>query len=189
MDNQRRMTLMFIILIATVAICSGCLVKRWIPAPKRSFTASDLLVKEEELPLGWISPSGAKLETDNRRPNGSMRINLFKSPEAERADITQLVAIYHSVEGAKVHYSEDIQFPGETDIEGWSFTSSTADEQKFSCYTYSNMNYPICRWLARYQEIFIQVTGGIEPGRATLDEMQKIVKAIDDKVTERMEGK
>jgi len=186
MEIRRRMVLACVVWLATAVIGSGCIVKRMIPAPRRSFTASDLLVKEEELPMGWASPSGAKPETDNRRPGNSMHINLYKLPEAERADITQLSAIYPSVEGAKVHFSEDIQFPGETDIEGWSFTSDIADEQQFSCYTYSNLNYPICRWLARYQEIYIQVIGRLEPERVTLEEMQTVIQTIDENVAKKL---
>ncbi len=170
-------------MLATVEISSGCFIKMLIPAPKRSFTAEDLLITEDELPDGWISPWGPRKDTDTSRPSGSMEIALFKSQEAEIHDVDERAAIYPTIKGARVDFSEEAQFPGKTNIEGWSFTSSIADEQKFSCYTYSNLDYPICRWLARYQEIIIQVIGGIKPGRVNLDELQQIVKEIDERVT------
>jgi len=189
MESRRREILICIVLLVTVVTISGCIVRRLIPAPKRSFTTSNLLITEAELPLGWSAPSGPRKDTDNKKPVGSMQINLYTSPGSTGADITQRAAIYPSVEQAKAHFSEDTQFPGETEIKGWSFHSDKADEEKFSCYTYSNVNYPICTWWIRYQEIMIEVIGRLEPGHLSLEEMQTIVKTIDDKVVKKLDEK
>jgi hypothetical protein len=186
MKTKAGMIFMGIVLLATALLESGCFVKMLIPAPKRSFTANDLLVNKDELPVGWTTPWGPTTSTDSNKPAGAMDISFFKSPESWKPDITEWATLYPSIERAKYRFLEDSQFPGETEIDGWSFTSKLADDQKFSCYTYSNLNYPICTWLARYQEITIHVVGRLEPGRATLDEMQAIVKTIDKKVTKKM---
>ncbi len=174
---------MVIIFFVLAFLVSGCFLKLLIPAPKRPFTTNELLVNKDELPIGWTIPWGLQKDTDNSRPSGSTQINLFKAPNAEKSDITQRISIYFSIEEAKNKFSELTKFPGNIDVEGWSFTSAEADEQKFSCYTYSNLNYPICTWLGRYQEIAIEVIGGLEPGRVTLEEMQVILKVIDKKIS------
>lgn len=174
---------MYIIFFVLVLLVSGCFLKTLFPAPKRPFTSNELLVNKEELPLDWTIPSGPQKDTDNSRPPGSMQIDLYKVPKSAKPDITERVSIYSSVEQAKTHFSEQVDFPENTEIQGWSFVSVKTDEQKFSCYTYSNLDYPICTWLARYQEITIEIIGRLLPGRATLNEMQAIVKVVDDKVT------
>lgn len=115
-----------------------------------------------------------------------MLIDLYS---VEAKSITQRVAIYPAVEEARADYSEEIQFPGETEIEGWSFSNSKADEEKFSCFTYSNLDYPICTWWARYQEIMVEVIGRLEPGHLTLEEMQTVIQTIDGKVAQKMNDK
>ncbi len=180
-----RMTISFGIAI----LISSCFLQRLVSAPKRSFSASDLLVNGDELPQGWMAPYGGKNDTDNTKPRGSVTIDLYKPPMSDIADITQRVSIFKSIEHAKNYYSERAQFHGETNISGWSFISKIADEQKFSCYTYPNLDYPICTWLGRYQEITIEVIGRLEPGRVTLEEMQAIVKMIDEKTVRNLAGK
>lgn len=185
METKVRVIFIGFVLLAMVLLESGCSLNMLIPAPERSFTANDLLVSKDELPVGWTAPGGPRKDTDNSKPAGAMDIDLFKSPESY-PDITQWVSLYPSIEQARNWFLETSQFPGETRITGWSFTSILADDQKFSCYTYSNANDPICTWLARYQEIRIHVVGRLESGRVTLDEMQAIVKTIDEKVTKKI---
>ena len=59
--------------------------------------------------------------------------------------------------------------------------------EKLSCYTYSNQNYPICTWLGRYKEITIEVIGRLKPGSVSLGELQTLVKIIDQKVSRQFE--
>jgi len=177
---------MLIIFFVLIFFVSGCFVNTMIPAPKRPFASDELLANKEELPIGWTIPWGPQRDTDTSKPQGAMQVNLFKKPNSEKPDVTERVAIYPSVEGAKIQFSEQAKFPENTDVQGWSYTSKIADEQKFSCFTYSNLDYPICTWLARYQEITIEIIGRLMPGRATIDEMQVIVKIIDNKVANHL---
>jgi len=81
-----------------------------------------------------------------------------------------------------------IKFHKSTAIKkGKSITSNIADEQKFSCTSNSNSNYPIYTWYARYQEIFIHVKNRLKPERASLEEMQTIVETIDKKVANNLD--
>ena len=73
-------------------------------------------------------------------------------------------------------------FPGKTNPDGWTYISGLADEQKISCYTYSNMEYPVCRWVARYEEIVIEVIAWLNPNRINIEDFQDLVIKIDEKV-------
>lgn len=180
-------TIVRMIVVCGIALgCSGCIIRRLIHAPDRSLISKDLLLVQEELPDGWLVFHPPIEETDNRRPEDSLSIAFCGSKGTTEWDIKQWVFRYTSIEHAKNHYAEDVLFPGETDNEEWSFVSVFADEQHFSCYTYSNIDYPVCTWTARYQEILIMVVGWVNPERMSLEDMQNIVIAIDEKVTTKM---
>jgi hypothetical protein len=187
---SRSKIILLFTLISFTLIGTSCMVRYFIPATERSFTSDDLILKEEELSEGWeldSGPSSGKM-WDNRKPPDSTAITLSKLPKAESYDAGIFVSIYPSIERAKIHYMEDTTFPSNTDVEGWSYISDRANEQKFSCYTYSNSNYPTCRWLARYYEITVQVTSNLRPGRATIGDFQAFVMAMDEKLVRYLDG-
>jgi hypothetical protein len=174
------------IFIGGCVVMSGCILKLLVPAPERSFASQDLLLSKEDLPTDWSVVSGPQKVNDNTKPKNSMEIALIKSIDSEisterKWDIMERVYRFTSVEGAKEDYSVTTKFPGKTDIDGWTFTSDLADEQKVSCYTYSNMEYPVCSWVARYKEFEIEVIAWLDPNRMTLEDMQSFVMKIDEK--------
>ena len=176
-----------IVFLGGILIMSGCIFKLLIPAPKRSFLPQDLLLVKEDLPPQWSVAFGPIKAGEYAKPSDSMETALLKLTEEKllgdkKWDVRESVYPFNSIEGAKEDYAETTTFPGETNIEGWTFWSSLADEQKFSCYTYSNVDFPVCTWVARYEEIEIQVIAWINPNRLTLDEVQALVKRIDEKV-------
>jgi len=170
---------------------SGCIFKLLIPAPKRSFLPQDLLITQEDLPPEWTVASGPDKAGEYAKPPNSMEITLLKSaneplPDGKQWEIRESLYIFYSVEAAKRDYLITTSFPGETNIEGWTFSSNLADEQKFSCYTYSNMDFPVCTWAARYNEIEVQVFGWIIPKRMTLNEFQDLIRKMDEKIVLRL---
>lgn len=174
------------IFIGGSVVMSGCILKLLVPAPERSFAAQDLLLSKEDLPTNWSVASGPQKVSDNTKPNNSMEIAFIKSIDSEinterKWDIMERVYRFNSVEGAKEDYSVTTNFPGRTDIDGWTFTSDLADEQKVSCYRYLNMNYPVCSWVARYNEFEIEVIAWLDSNRMTLEDMQSFVIKIDEK--------
>jgi hypothetical protein len=171
-----------LIALTITVIATGCFLNLLIPAPKRSFTPQDLLVSQKDVPSWLIKTAGPKRVSDNRRSNDSAEIKFSPHDDQEIRGFRQSVFRYDSIEGARRDYADATTFPGKTDVEGWTYISSSADEQKFSCYTYSNSDIPVCSWVARYQEFVIEVVAWIGPDQVSIQEMEKLVKVIDTKV-------
>jgi hypothetical protein len=179
--------IIFMALLIGLQLMSGCFLMRLIPAPKRSFLPQDLLIAPEDLPPGLKVVSGPDKTGDHDKPPDSMEISIVKSineplPNDMQCEVREFIYIHYSIENAKYDYGLDASFPGETNIASWTFMSKLADEQKFSCYTYSNVDYPVCTWVARYEEIEIQVIGWLIPNRVTLDELQNLIRIMDEKI-------
>jgi hypothetical protein len=172
-----------------IAVNSGCMLGVFIPAPKRTFTPTDLLIGLNDVPSGWSVLFGPEKVGDDSRSFNSSEIAFSSGKQLDRWDFKQSVFRYSSIEGAKMDYSDAITFPGETNIKGWTFSSSIADEQKISCFTYSNVDIPVCRWQARYQEFVVEVIAWIYPCYLSIEEMQNLVNAIDLKFTNYIGGK
>jgi hypothetical protein len=179
-----RLSLLFIII---VLFLTSCKFQSPISAPKRSFTASELILTQTDLPISWFAPYGSKKDTDSGKPANSMNIDIYHFIVSDRADISEFVSIHKTTQQAKNAFNDSAQFPGQGD-NSWSFTSEIADEEKISCYTYSNQNFPICTWLGRYKEITIEVIGRLKPGSVSLSELQTIVMIIDQKVSRQFEN-
>lgn len=191
MNPNKLLVVIGLILAFIILVGFGCYWGILIPAPKRDFTSSDLLITETELPSGWTTPYGFLVDTDNRRPAGSMLIDIFTSPESpmphlSQSNISQYAYIYQFIGGAEQHFEEDTA--GETGITGWSFSSNYADEENFSCRFYRDLDDPICTWEARYQEVIIVVIGRLDPRYLSLEDMQLVAALSDKKVIKYLYG-
>ncbi|OGO31774.1 MAG: hypothetical protein A2136_03660 [Chloroflexi bacterium RBG_16_54_11] len=181
-----------VISIGGVLVMSGCVLKLLIPATERAFLPQELLLTKEDLPAEWSVVFGPQKVSNNTKPSNSTEIALIKSTEAEiyherRWDVMERVYRYNSVEGAKEDYALTTSFPGKTDVDRWRFMSNLADEQKISCYTYVNMEYPVCSWVARYEEYEIEVIAWLDPNRINIEDIQELVIKIDEKVIKSFE--
>ncbi len=191
-QNYRQWLIRIIAVAGIMTIISGCMLKVFIPAPPRSFLPEDLLLTEDDLSSDWTIAFGPREVSDDSKPLSSMEIGLLKSkPLASdgqsKWDVMESVYRFNSIEGAKEDYAVTSSFPGSTDVTGWNFISTLADEQIFSCYTYSNMTYPVCHWNARYKEFEIEVIGWLDPDRVNLQELQSFVTIIDEKVVNNLD--
>jgi hypothetical protein len=176
------------IILILIATNFACVLGVFIPAPKRAFTSTDLLIGLNDMPQDRVYYLDRKKVGDNTRNSDSSEIAFSSGRQLDRWDFKQSVFRNPSIEGAKMAYSEAITFPGETNIKGWTFSSSIADEQKISCFTYSNSVVPVCTWEARYQEFVVEVIAGIFPGYLSIEEMQNLVEKIDSKFTKYIGG-
>ena len=155
----------------------------FLRSPERSFTVQDLLITIEDLPHGWKVKSGPGKLIDNSRSFDTVSIDFTPVTEPDRRPVLQMVFRYDPIwGGAKHDYSEHARFSSNTVIEEWSFESETADESKFSCYTYSNKEYPNCRWLARYEEFVVDTIIHFDPEIMSFEEMKSIIVAMDQKM-------
>lgn len=163
-------------------LLTSCFLGTLIPAPERSFTPQDTLINIHDLPEGWVLMFGPREVIDNTRSNDSSEIAFAPKNYPQNRSVTQEVFRYSSIEGAKADYSTEASLPGETNIDGWSFVSDTADEQKLSCYKYPNSEFPICTWIARYDEFVVELYIRIGNERMSLEEMESIVILIDERI-------
>jgi hypothetical protein len=170
------------ILTLSVFVISGCFLQVLIPAPDRSFTPQDILININDLPDGWVIMFGPRKVIDNTRSNESAEIAFAPKDYPNKRSITQEVFRYSSIQGARADFTEATNLPGETDIDGWSFVSDVADEQKISCYSYSNSEFPLCTYVARYQEFVIDLYARIGGERISIWEMEDIVINIDNQI-------
>ncbi len=194
--NPNKLLVIIGIILLCILLCIIAVFLAWkwealIPAPKRDFTSADLLITEAELPEGWTIPYGFLDASDDRRPKGSMQIDIFSSPESPmppifQSNISQYAFIYPFVSRAKRHFREDTF--SETSITGWNFSSNYADEEIFSCHFYPNLDYPICIWEARYQEILVEIIGRLDPKYLSLEDMQLVAALSDKKVIQTLYG-
>lgn len=179
--KSNKKVIVFIVIFAAWSASIGCCRLLNTPAPKRSFPTQELLLNLEEMPPGWDVLYGPEPVDDNSRSFDSGEIGFASDKFPDEASVKQFVFRYNFLQGAKSDYASAIQFPGTTDIEGWSFTSNIADASKVSCYTYINEDIPVCTWYARYNEFVIELNAWIGPGRLSIQEMENVVKIIDQK--------
>jgi len=99
---------------------------------------------------------------------------------------TQDVFRFDTIRLAKRDYLEQVEWyqsvyspPGE-----WTFISDGADERYVSCRKPENVESTHCVWIARYGQIVVEFRGWIAPGYNTLEEMEVLVQAVDEKAVE-----
>jgi hypothetical protein len=173
--------IVIILVFAALSASIGCCLLLNTPAPKRSFSTQELLLNQEDMPPGWDVFYGPEPVDDNRRAIDSGEIGFASAAFPGETSVKQFVFRYNFLQGAQNDYASAIQFPGTTNIEGWSFTSNIADASKVSCYTYINEDIPVCTWYVRYNESVIELNAWIGPGRLSIQEMENLAKVIDQK--------
>jgi hypothetical protein len=97
---------------------------------------------------------------------------------------------YNSVEDAKTDYDYATQEFGQgSPPSEWKFQSLLADQNQVSCDNYSNVAFPVCFWVARYDRIIIDFRVWLIPGHMSLSDMESLVSQIDDKAAKYIVNK
>jgi hypothetical protein len=153
------------------------------PAPARSFMALDLLVDGSTLPPGWIRSSVYTKPNNEGARDMAGEGFLRSEPDCQTCLVIEDVHRFDWVSASKWTYGEMSSLPGSPrPVPGWTYSSVVADESTVSCYDFQGKDYTRCYWLARYQEIIIEVDASIVPGRMSLADIQAYVKSIDERV-------
>jgi hypothetical protein len=149
---------------------------------------SDLLVTSQDMPSGWttkgsFSPAS---ESDYMASTDSIEMQYYSDLVPDHAPFIQ--DIYRSNSGLfLVHQAKDdykylvTEFHSGTTPSNWKFKSQFSADSDFSCYTYSNVSYPVCDWVGRYDRIVIHVIAWLVPNRMTLSDLEGIISKIDTK--------
>jgi hypothetical protein len=144
---------------------------------------NDLLITIHDVPAHW-STNGSGKGIDPARSTDSSGIGFYSDIYPDSLGISQNIYRFSSIGVAKDDFSNQLTFYDAGQIpQGWSFKSTAASESRFSCTNYSNVSFPVCNWIARYDRIVIEFGGWLVPARMTLSDMEAIVRTIDSKAS------
>jgi hypothetical protein len=171
------------ILVVLLASC-GIGEKR---VPERGFAPSELLIDGADMPPGWIHDYGPGPAIDDRATNDAAMIKFMADTHPQGRGISHSVYRYEYISVAKYRFGEKATLAGTTP-EAWTFRSNTADEERFVCYDYEGREpYPVCRWVARYEEYVVVFRGWLLPERLTLQDMDRMVAIIDERMAQYLD--
>ena len=148
---------------------------------------NDLLITVDALPSGWFFlASGKSVETYRSHDSAAVA---FRTPLYPKSTgCSQDVFRHKTIKIAKRDYQRRADSFGETPDE-WTYESQLADESDFRCYYYSNTSFPLCWWVARYDRIVVEFNSWLVPGYMTLEDMEKVVREIDENAGRQILGK
>jgi len=157
-------------------------------APKRPFTTMELLISLSEMPPGWtVSDPPKELRDDISTEDAS--ITIFQADtDFPRRGATHRVYQYRNRSSAKAVYEEFV-LPtqlGNTPAE-WAYQSTVSDQSYFACYDYEGREPLHCQWSARYEEYIVAFSSWLIPGRMSLQDMERVVRAIDARMAQYLD--
>ena len=179
-------TLLALVLVGEMFI-SACSTP--IPAtPVRPFTTMDLLIDPSDMPEGWEvsenSPSRILDYLAGRDPatadDASGILFLADKPYVPWHETVHDVYRFKTLGVAK-HVYESFD-RGETPP-GWTYKSPVAKESKFLCHT-KKQGLTYCTWVAYYDEYYVEFAVALIPGKMSLEDVERIVKIIDEKMAQ-----
>lgn len=175
---------MWAIMIPTIAgvLLSGCDLLE--AAPERSFTTRDLLIGLSDMPPGWtVSDPPKRLKDDVSSKDAS--ITIFQADtDVIRRGASHRAYRYRSRSGAGRMYEEYIRRKYGTTPPEWTYQSPVADQSYFSCYDNEGREPLNCEWSGRYEEYVVVFGSWIIPGRMSLQDMERVVRAIDARMAQ-----
>ncbi|MBN1667926.1 MAG: hypothetical protein JW862_12595 [Anaerolineales bacterium] len=182
MNKYKHIFILTVCSLCFLVACSVSVPSFGIRSQEQTFPVQDLLISVESLPRDWILRSGPGKIIDSDRSFDTAAIDFTHETRPDERPILQLVFRYETIQESKNDFDDASRFSSNFELENWNFRSEKADETKLSCYKYSNKEYPICTWLARYDEIMVEVIIHLDPDILSVSEMESIIRAVDQKV-------
>jgi len=176
--------------IPTILICflflitTGCADKSIVK--DNPLTLADLLITEDDLPNpeNWYAYDIRKMIFPaNRLPKKATAFYSDRMLNSGRA-IEEIVYLFDSVEEARSDYLEYYDLRTTYNFfspDGWKFTQSKADENYIVCSRVDDNNH--CTWVGRYWRMIVEFRSYLIPERMTLEDIENIVKEIDEKAS------
>ena len=171
-------------------------------APERNFSDQDLLVDVSVLPDNWALLDIYTMDNDEGEESGETII-FYKMDTPYLVRAGQYVFRYSSTRRAAWHYRrlEDAHFRQNnpqytpwTIPEGFSFSSSTADQWRFGCADSTFSPAPefgnirtICLYWAQYDEflVYVTITTHVEEQEmASMDDVYQFISAVDQRMAQ-----
>lgn len=144
---------------------------------------TSLLIDNSDMPANWPFSEFSNIGIDKDRSRDSVAISFNSDLYPDTFSSIQNVYRFNSVFTAKQDYLKELEFykryyylPPE-----WNYTSDKASESNIFC---KKNTFVICVWMARYEDIVIELQVSIIPSRMSFDDMENIVKKIDARAIE-----
>ena len=191
--QQSKRALLFIIIISTASIsCSLNLlvdhndeiIKDTVCQLNETINLYDLLIKAEDLPSEWyLGEEGIGINDDRSWDSAGSYYYTANYQDQFPRLVTQMIYRHKTIDKAKSDYGYGISYlTGNTEPPScWDFQSTIADESGIIC------RDDYCLWEARYECVVIEIIGGGVPGYVTIEDMENIVKLVDEKAGELLD--
>jgi len=157
-------------------------------SPERTFTTTELLINLTSMPANWlVSRAPGKVEDHLSTDDSSM---IGFSVEVDGVQHTAAERIYRYGSSAKAQkVYEEMVLPAQigTTPQEWKYQSSIADQSRFTCYNHEQQGLRVCKWSGRYEEYVLTFHSHLVPGYMTIDDMEKVIKAIDTQMGQYLE--
>jgi hypothetical protein len=139
---------------------------------------NEFLISEDVMPDDWEAYKPIKIH-DSFCYVDCLEIQFDADfPNLDRA--AQVIFVYETIKDAKIAFDKyvvEIHLGEKTDaIE---FESSYVDQFIITCFTYEEMEYPVCQWSARYDNYLTSFFAWLIPDKMTNDQFENIIKNID----------
>jgi len=122
---------------------------------------------------------------DHERSTDLLGIAFFSDLFPTNLGSSETVYRYNTIEGAERDFSYASNYFGDGNFPNdWAFISEKADESYIACEDGVSVDFPKCYWIARYDCIVIEFRSWLIPDRMTLEDMESIVREIDQKAGE-----
>jgi hypothetical protein len=151
-------------------------------AIERPFRATQLLITASDMPAGWKLD---KVSNKNVPYMGGLEsayvlfvlVNQDNGPNFAGMGVFRYRDIEGALEMFKLHY----QGFGDVPL-AWHAPQLNADQIWFGCVNRPAPSPPACIWAAIYEEYLVEFTTPLLPGYMTLDDLARVVAAIDNKM-------
>ena len=151
-----------------------------------SLDLETLLISSEDMPKSssWSTSGPSNVVLDYERTSDTIYI-AFISDLYDYLGSHQEIFRYQTSKGAKHDFDYASGYFGSGYFpDGWTFTSDIADESHIACEDGVSVDFARCYWIARYDCIVINLNSWLIPDRMTLEDMENLVREIDEKASE-----
>jgi len=184
MKHHRKTFLLFLEFF--LLVLSGCSQPQ--SCETSSFDLYQMLISIDEIPFAetWTVRGPDNFSIDQKRTADLADITFLSDLYPTYLPTYQTVFRYQTIEEAKRDYIYVNNKYGDGQLpEEWTFSSEIADENFISCKEgYPEIDFPLCRWVARYDCFVVEFGSWLIIDRISLLDMENIVREIDQKVGE-----
>jgi len=178
----------FLLLTSLSLIVSSCTTVETPTPMVRDFPIIDLLIGLSDMPKGW----SVKIQPEQFREVGALdaaQIAFVSSSEEPRNGASIGIYNYATTEEAIRVFDRHYKTRVYGDIPAtWNNPLVSANQYKVGCYNREGQEPYVCTWAAQYQEFVVLFDTWIIPEYMSFEDFEKVVIAIDNRMTLYLES-